>query len=572
MKILAAIAFVTLAACGMSESAGDDDQCDSSISVSPSSPYVDEPVTVTASITDPFGGIPTIDWSVRFNQNPVTFESHGSYEISFVPTEPGRYDVEMTPSSSGSLCPSRRATIDVLARGGNELDVRLHVIPPAGVDVPPIDRIMVIPPGSVSYSLDAVVLDPGRITTGTVGMPAYIRFMPNGQPEAIVEAYTSATGAFSARVQTGAHRILVVPNDATYPPQVIDDAPGAAETYVMTTGTAITGLVRRPNATGLAGAKVQLVIDDVPSTVATTAADGTFTLRAQTATILANARVIVTPPAGSGLPRLEAESDAFTLSSGLTIAYATSLVTRNVAGTDIVRSGPLANAKVTIVGTLLSAGTVTAGAAATARGIVRIAATADGTGALSSTLVPAAPLFAVISPANGDHAVAQFDTTTVVPASITAPAMMPFSTTVRHAAASISGARLELVPAGALELAGVGPTVLYASTNGTLSGSLANGGVYTARISDPSRTAGATYLPSATSMPSTLTLPDAIVITGALFVQGTSNPIVGGAVEVLCNADGDLACEGVERSRALGEDASDSQGMFAVAITAPPPS
>ncbi|GEM_PF-6303597 len=555
----------------------EDDDCTTSLQVTPSGdPLVGTEVRVTANIYNPNGGVPNIEWRVTHEQLEVPITGDGTMEISFIPGAAGTYFVDMTPSSPGSSCPSQQTEINVVT-GQPGGDVRLHVMPPPGIDVPPIDRLIVLPAGSPTYSMGTVTLDPGAITAGTVGMPAYLRFYPGGQPEAIVETYTNGSGAYSARVQLTPHQILIVPMDTAYPPQTVaDNQLTGAESYTVSAGVAITGTVLRPNGTPLQGANVQIFQNDVagltvPSTIGTSAANGSFTLRAFTSNGT-NARVVVTPPAGSGLPRLETSSQGFNFTNAITVSYGASLVTRNVSGTSVVRGGALANAKVTIVGTIpfSSAGTIVAGASAVANGFVRIPMTANASGVLPSVLVPAGDLYAVVEPANapGDSAVVAFNTTASVPSTINAPAMVPFSTTVKHDSDIIGGARLELVPTGALGLAGVGPTVVYANEAGLLSGTFASGAIYRSYLSDPSRRAGTGGIDVAT-VPGTTYLPDALVITGTLQIQGQTNRIDGASVHVLCNSDSAFPCDGVERDRPLGEDASDSQGSFAVAVTRP---
>lgn len=580
IRLAPILAMLALAGCSLGASSGDDD-CSTSLLVTPAgNPVVNTEVRVTAIIDNPNGGVPDVDWRVTHDQLEVPFSGDGTMEISFIPDEAGVYNVEMTPSSSGSLCQSRTAQINVVTGQPGDVEVRLHVTPPGTVDVPPIDRRIVLPAGGATYAMGSVTLDTGAITAGTVGMQAYLRFIPGGQPGAIVETYTNASGAYSARVQLTEHRILVVPTDPAFPPQTIADTIlTSTESYTLSEGVAISGTVLRPNGTPLQDAKVQVFQNDtggitVPSTIGTSAANGTFTLRAFTATG-ANARVVVTPPAGSGLPRLEAGSQGFDFANALAINYGTSIVTRNVSGTSVVRGGALANAKVTIAGTIpfSSAGTIVAGASAVANGFVRIPMTANSSGVLPSMLVPAADLYAVVEPANapGDAAVVEFDTTAAVPSTINAPAMTAISTTILHGADALDGARLELVPTGALGLAGVGPTVLYANEAGVISGSIASGAIYKAYFSDPSRRAGtsAYAMLDATTLQSITSLPDAVLITGTLQIQGQTNRIDGASVQVLCSSGGDFVCDGVERDRPIGEDASDSQGTFAIAVTRP---
>lgn len=572
---------VALAGCADLGSVEGDDDCSTSLFVTPSPAIVNQEVRVSVTIQNDLGGISTIDWRVVHDQQDVPFTGQGQTEISFTPAATGIYAVDMVPSSSGSLCPSKHEEINVVMESG-ENQVRLRVSPPPDSGIPPIDQIKVLPTGTLAYSFGAVVLEPGITAAGTVGRAAYLKLIPDGQPDAVVEVYANASGAFSTKVQAALHHLLVVPNDPAYPPQTFDiGVPNGSENITLSTGSAISGTVLRPNGSGLGGAKVQLFMNDasgieVPSTIGTTAANGSFTLRAF-ATSGSNPRVVVTPPAGSGLPRLEATSSGFNFANPVAVTYGASLVTRDIGGTSVTRGAALANAKVTIAGTLpfTTAGTIsTGGTPAQANGFVRIAALANGSGVLPSTLVPAADLFAVVESGDpGDAAVVGFDTTTTVPSTIAAPAMLGIETTVVLGSVALDGARVEFEPLGALGLAGVGPTVIFADASGTVRGALAAGAIYSARLSDPSKRGAPSVLAmtSAATLGSTILLEPALVLGGQLKLSGSPNPISSASVQVLCNDDSLFACEDSERDRPLGETASDVQGSFEVAVIAPQP-
>src|SRR6185503_3006800 len=98
-----------------------------------------------------------------------------------------------------------------------------------------------------------------------------------------------------------AHNVLVVPAVAGLAPKRVTWMPGTTS-LVVGPGTLVTGVVRGPGGTGLAGARVQLTAGGVPSTLATTIGDGSFQLRSDFAAA-DPITVKVTPPAASGLPR-----------------------------------------------------------------------------------------------------------------------------------------------------------------------------------------------------------------------------------------------------------------------------
>jgi hypothetical protein len=280
--------------------------------------------------------------------------------------------------------------------------------------------------------------------------------------------------------------------------------------------------------------------------------------------------VDVTPPDGSGLPRLLAQAPAFALDQSFQISYA-ALALRDLAGATIRRQGaPIAGAKVVLVGSLAGIGTVTAGATASASGVVRIAATANGAGVLPATLAPARPLSAVVEAAPNDHAVAAIDLTTGAPAAIDAPPAAAIATELRASdgLTPIAGAVLDAVPAGALALAGVTSSIrARAGPGGQLAASLAAGGRYDLRVHDPVLARGAPRLvPDATAqtIAASYALRPALTATGKLLLQGSPTPIGGAAVQLLCSQ-----CTGLERDRPLAEATSDPAGAFTLVVPDP---
>jgi hypothetical protein len=297
--------------------------------------------------------------------------------------------------------------------------------------------------------------------------------------------------------------------------------------------------------------------------VATTGAGGSFSLRAQTGTGVVAVDVI--PPASSGLPRMSASSAALDVRVPLQIRYRPTLVRRNLAGTLVMRQGaPVAGAVVMVVGTL-PAGTITAGVSINASGDVRIAATADSTGALPSRLVPSAPLSAVITVGAADLAVAALDTTDSVPASLDAPPMQSLTTAASGAGgAALRGATLDLVPAGALAMAGVPPLHVIANSAGMLTAALATGGHYDLRFRDPQGRRAPLVLTDV----DTATIAPGYPLPAALQIRGTvmagTQVLPDAAIQMLC-AD----CVGIERTKPMAEAASDGGGRFVLAVPDP---
>lgn len=508
-------------------------------------------------------GVLTYNWRVIFDESEDITPIPGQPgNITFPVAEPGIYRVTLRIEGSITPCTDGEASETVSPPNANMQSYRIRVIPPASANIPPLDKRTTITGGGNVERSQA--LDPGIGTSGNIGGEGYVRLMPAASPTAFIEAFADTLGEFNTRAIEIPHDVLVIPkSQAVAPQKLVAWVPGDAITLVP--GTPVTGKVLGPGGGNLAGAKVQLMIDDVPSTLATTTSTGNFTVLAVPkpgATI----RIAVTPPATSGLPRLVASSTAFDLGQQLDVQYAAALgAPRDLVNVLIRRGSALPNAKVSIVGTLAASGTVDGIAAS---GEVRIATTAGANGRLPSVLAPARALAAVIEPSPGDLAVTALDLTSGVPAAIDAPAMIAISTKLQqNATTPLPGAQLDAIPVGALAQANA-PTVRFtAGAGGMVTGSLASGGHYDLRFSDPGARAAARTTDrdkTAAQIAGVYTLPEAIEVRGTLTVLGTSTPIPNAAVQILC-----ATCTGVEADRPIAETASGPSGDFKLAVPDP---
>ena len=143
--------------------------------------------------------------------------------------------------------------------------------------------------------------------------------------------YTWLVGSWRKRLRpvrtlSQPHDVVVIPSSSALAPRKLTWSGLSQPSFVIDAGSPITGVVRH-GTTAVAGAKVELSIDGVPSTIGTTAADGSFSLRGVPVPS-ATVTVEVTPPASLGLPRLEAAA-AFDLSQPVAITYSSTLLTRS---------------------------------------------------------------------------------------------------------------------------------------------------------------------------------------------------------------------------------------------------
>lgn len=573
MRILFALLAVTTGCAGSADSPGD--YCDVSLGFTPSMPYAGPAgeITVTATVTDA-PGVLVYNWRVSFGGGDVDHQNAAGNNsaIRFTALDPGVYDVTLDVAAPSAQCPQKNQRITVFDGSGMTKDVRLHVIPPYDLDVPPMEKLIRIY-GGTDYALGPVVLDPGIQvsglvrTAGNVGVPAYMTFAPDGMTGAVIETFSSSTGAFDLTVLNQDHDVLVIPSVPGFAPRRFAWSP-TSPNLTVDAGTLISGVVRH-GITPLAGAKVQLTIAGVPTTLATTAGDGSFSVRGVPVTGVP-VKVEVTPAAASGLPRLEAQAP-FDVSGPVNVTYNAGLSTRNVGGTTVRRGGaPLANRKVTLVGALAAIGNVQAGVTGNASGFARIVLSTDGGGALPAVLAPAGPLSAVVAvdvtdPSVPDLAVTAFDLSNTVPATIDAVAMRPFSTQALGQVV-LSGVRVDLVPVGALALAGTPTLQLTGDSSGRVSTQIAAGGVYDVVFSDPQGRSGQRIVSDVmwTNVGANYLMDPAVEISGTLSVTGNPNRIFGASVQILC-----ATCTGLDRDRPVAEVASDQAGDFALAVPDP---
>lgn len=546
--------------------------CAVNVSFEPPMPYAFDGARVRAvAHVSNAPGVLAYTWEVKRNGTVIAYDSAAPdmSAVDFDASIAESYEATVMIGGTSELCPVTPFTVNVLVPGANSQQYRVRVYPPAAMPAPPNEKLVLVS-GGANMSMGVFTVDPGVVVTGTTSARAYLRFAPVAAPDAYVEAFADAAGAFSVRVLNQPHDVLVVPLvPGLAPRRVAGWLPGT--NLPLTAGTAITGVVRDPAGAPLAGAQVQLAIGGVPTTLATTDATGAFTVRAST--LAGTATVEVTAPAASGLPRLIASSAVFDLAQPVQVAYDGGLAVRDLAGAVVRRGGVAqANAQVVVVGTLATAGTVTAGTTAGAAGEVRAHATANASGVLPVLRAPDELLSAVVALAPDDVTLSALDLRGAPPATVDVPALASHTVQLRNTSnVALPGAVLEARPKGALAMAGLGAVRVVADANGDALVALAPGAVYDLHYADPrghevGRLAGAITVEDQTAagLPAAYNLPKAVELKGALALAGNPQPIGGAAVQILC-----ATCAGTERLVPLAEGASSSAGAFAVPVADP---
>lgn len=537
--------------------------CTLTISFDPPQPVASSvaPIRARASLVGA-PGVYSYTWTVSRSGSPIsyTFEASDQSQIGFFAPTPDTYRVSVEVTGPVPDCRYQFADVNVLDPMGATNVYRLRTVPSPSM-APPQEVIVQLQGNLPNYNRD-ISLDPGIVSNGAVrnngtAIAAYMKLSPVSAPYAFTETYATTFG-YSARLLGQNHNVLIIPASSSYAPKLAAWSPGVTD-FTVGAGTVVTGNVRNPSGGALANAKIQLFAGSVPSTIGTTDGSGNFSVRTDFSTT--QITVKVTPPSGTGLPKLEATS-AFNLAQPLQVDYAASLVACDLAG-NAVRRGNVnqANAKVTLVGTMGTAGSI---AGVAANGSVHIAATANGSGVMPTTLVPRAALSAVVEVAAGDFAVDAVDTTSCAAQTIDAPPRITRTGITKSATANLGGVRIEATPIGVLAQADAQPVVATSGANGAFSIDLASGGRYDVRFVDPQARAAQLAIMNTTTLPATATLPKAQTIYGDVDVTTIANPVVGASVQLLC-----VACTGIEATRPIAQTATDSASQYRVAVPDP---
>jgi hypothetical protein len=555
------------AATGQDSPGGGDAACSPTIMFAPLMPESASTIRAIGSVGGV--GVPTYTWSVSFEASPVatTPAQPDDSQIDFFAQQAGVYTVEL---NAGLGCPPAIVNLNVGQAGGVLVDYIEAVFPPATLAPPQSTEFQIAGGANVNRPIP---IDPGLAVTGTItngsgsGISAYVRFTPSAEQHAVIETFSAVDGTFALRMLGQPYTALVVPAVPGIAPALATWTPGVTQSIALAAGSAFTGTVLGPSGAPVVGATVQLSDGTVPSTIATTASNGSFTVLGSY-TSGTTVTVSVTPPAGQGLPSLSGSVPVGTLQ----VQYASTLATCSASGIVVSRGGAaLANVGVTLVSTLASAGTITSGATqATASGVVQIATTTNASGALPALAVTKAPLSAVVAavPANNDYAVVATDFSACAVTSIVAPALVPVLATVTDASNTpLGGVLARWLPDGALALAGVSELDVSTASGGALAAALASGGQYDLVLGDPMGRAAPVLVSAvtATSVPATIALTKALQLSGTVSVTGDANPVPGVAIQVFC-----ATCSGGNGpTRPIAETATNGASSFLVAIPDP---
>jgi hypothetical protein len=452
-------------------------------------------------------------------------------------------------------------SINVLTPGAASKRYRFRFIPAPGDNAPIQERSYEIP-GGAAFDLQTIGLDGGVPVSGivrdsgAVPIAAYLRFTLVGGDGTPVEAFSDQTGSYVARLSNAAYDVLVVPTDpnasgALFPNRVA----GTLNDLTLPVAATVTGTVLDGGGQPIAGARVSLRVGGVPSSLGTTDGAGAWALKTVTGAATA---VTVTPPDGSGLPRLELPPGAGLLAasaSPLTIRYSASLTSRALG--------------FGVRGTVTPQG----GSALAASGELRLTATADGAGDVAGVTVPEAGYDVILRPATGGLVtVSAIDVTAGQPSPTVLSLLAPGTIVGRTLDGTLGqeGIRVIGSPRGLLASEAAAAAMASSGADGGFSLPVVGDGLYDLTLQPltssfaRARVTGVTA-PAGGEMSALMdvALERAISVRGRVALPG-ANGSAGITVLVLCDG-----CTGLAATTPIADDVSVAGGYFDVAIPDP---
>lgn len=537
MRKLVPIALLATACAGESGSDGDPFRCDLIIEVETADPRVGSPIFVR--VFDEQLNFFTPDWSVRFNGSDVSFatEAGDSRRISFVPSQPGPYEVIADGEAEGRSCTSARETINAILPNAAMMDLRLRLTPPADSGEAPSEQTVRIF-GGADYVLGEINLDQpfavgGIVSDGGSPIEAYIKVTTAaGVP--LAEAYSDATGAYALTLPDEDVEVTVLPADSNIAPlRMSAVSPVTLGDIDVGGADTVTGQVLS-NGAPLANARVVLTVDGLPSSVALTAGDGSYSLRARTG---GTAVLEVVPPASTGLPIAELElTDDPAAGSVIDVDYAaqtvSSVSSHDVTVTEADGSTPAPDARVLFaVDDLAGVAAVDVDGAAqnAATGRVRRLVAADGSGDINNLMLVDAVYTVVAEPGAGNPGRASLATSDSSGSLVArlAGAGVTWTANLRDGSEAVDGARLVARPSGLVAALATSSVTASSVASGDVSVELIAGADYQLQIDPPAGLArehiGAITAPgSGTTDAGTISLVDSITVSGQVRAVGGS--------------------------------------------------
>jgi hypothetical protein len=276
--------------------------------------------------------------------------------------KPGSYTFRV--AFPGAFCDGEKS-VTVMAPDAAVVAYRFRVSPPTALGVPQQD-IVVNVKGHTPTAAEDLALSTGDHLSATLKGPAgaaiagEVRLLAsNGAPDAL--ALAPMNGLFTVPISNSLeYQPLLIPQDSSLAPVLLNKATGLAAlsalNFSVDAGQAVSGTVRDSANAALPGVKMVLRSGKLPCGLGISAADGSYSLRAQPGTFLASI-------GADGWPELSLPS-VIVPSSAATSIDVKYLVTRSATIATVLDSkgNPVAGARVTVRSPLIAnAATVTIG-------------------------------------------------------------------------------------------------------------------------------------------------------------------------------------------------------------------
>jgi hypothetical protein len=479
-------------------------------------------------------------------------------QVSFTVIKPGTHIVlcQVTLEGQGGVL-SDTTKIHVDDPNYIKLTYTARIMPPPFTGLPPVDRLVNI--GGVDMSQNLQLEQGQQVSlkvTGAAGTaPAMVRLLRLAGDPLPRDIYLP-TGSAKVRL-TGTFHALVIPDAKDAAPMLLPGkiaaALGSSWEITLDPGKLIQGKVLKSDATPMAGATVSIHTKSngvqVPSTLATTASDGTFAVRVSTGP----ATMSVVPPASEGLPVASIQNAGLMIVSdatGWVFSFA-GAVSAKVGGVVTLSDGSKPASGVHAVMTakgLPSAGTLTVGGATLkADGVVRKVLTTDASGALKDPLsgskqisMPAGTYTVDLWPGGTGTGQGFASTSVQINATSQAPLALSLSERVTISGA-VKGPEGESVLARVVATSTSGQFTTTSDTSGAFSMNVDDKTTYNLMVRPLgteqrlSRHDEAMSVAGPKSMPA-ITLTRAIAVTGRVLSANTGIP--GATVRIWCSAGG----------------------------------
>lgn len=243
--------------------------------------------------------------------------------IRFALAERGTYRITCEAEVDGGPLLRASASLPVRGVAGAQLVYTARIDPPPETGAPPTQQDVVVEDADqegLIWTLDdgiAVTIAVGRAEGGAALLPTFVRLTMRSAPAMPLDFYF-AQGRGTVALN-GAFDALFIPDGDAVAPAVLGDQRAAqvapSWAVALDGGLDVAGAVHTADGP-LAGARVVVYSRDaatgleVPSTIATSAADGAFAVRAREG----KARVTFVPPAEAPYPVAVVEADDLSLS------------------------------------------------------------------------------------------------------------------------------------------------------------------------------------------------------------------------------------------------------------------